>query len=122
LNTLLHVIPDITDPVIDELKGTFPAEIRNGKDTVEGPLQTMVSPFIRIDLLLKKLSVGIGLDIDQVGNIQYPSDTAKILSQFAHNILSALNRQRSPFSPIAIREKNPIQPVLLLFLHRQPVA
>jgi hypothetical protein len=88
LNTLLHVVPDITDPVIYEFKGTFPAEIRNGKDAVEGALQTKVSPFVRIDFLLKKLSVGIGLDIDQVGDIQYSPDTSKILSNFAHNILS----------------------------------
>ncbi len=88
LNALLHVVPDITDPVTYELERTFSTEIGNGEDAVEGAPQSIVTPFVRIDLLLKKLSVGIGLNIDQVGDIQYPPDTSKILSKFAHSILS----------------------------------
>ena len=59
-----------------------------GKTLLKAPCRPIVPPFVRIDLLLKKLSVGIGLDIDQVGDIQYPPDTSKILSKFAHSILS----------------------------------
>ncbi len=89
LDALLLIIPDRANPVTDELQGTFPAEIRNGKDAVKGALQTIVPSFVLIGPLLKKFLVGVGLDIDQVGNIQYSPDTAKIFSKFAHNFLSA---------------------------------
>ena len=95
LNALLLVVADIANLITDKLEGTFPTEIGNGEDAVEGAQQTIVPPLVRIDILLKKLSIGIGLNIDQVWNIQYLPDTTKILSKFAHNILSAFCRQRS---------------------------
>jgi len=107
LNTLLHVVPGSPDLVTNELKRTFPAEIGNGEDAVKSALETAVPPFVGIDILLKKLSIGIGLDIDQIGNIQYPSDTSKILSKFAHRILIALRYRQSPFSPTTIEKRTP---------------
>ncbi|EKD22007.1 MAG: hypothetical protein ACD_87C00215G0004 [uncultured bacterium] len=89
LDALLLIIPDGANPVADELQGTFSAEIRNRKDAVKGALQTIVRPFIRIDPFLKKFLIGVGLDIDQVRDIQYSPDTAKIFSKYAHNFLSA---------------------------------
>ncbi|MDP2976164.1 MAG: hypothetical protein Q8N45_08130, partial [Anaerolineales bacterium] len=103
----------IANLIADKLEGTFSTEIGNRENAVECAQQAIVPSLVRIDILLKKLSVGIGLNIDQVGNIEYLPDTAKILSKFAHNILSAFAGSNLKLSPIVIKEKNPLQPVSL---------
>ena len=45
LNTLLHIIPDITKLITDKLQRTLPAKIRNGKTLLKAPCKPRLPRF-----------------------------------------------------------------------------
>ena len=71
LQTLLDIIFDTPNGVTDKLQGGCTAEVADREDSFEDSLQSLVDPFVRINLLLQKPFVGLSLHFDEIWDFNY---------------------------------------------------
>jgi hypothetical protein len=79
--TLFNTMFYFTKPIRDEFQGSTSSEIFNGKNGLEHRLKTDVFSFLRKNADLKKSTVGFPLHPDQIRNINYFSNFAKVFSK-----------------------------------------
>jgi hypothetical protein len=80
LQALIHVVLGVPQAVFHELQGTGAAEIPDGKDAAEYPLQAVFRTRLLRHLLLQKAAIGLLLHLDEIGDVHNPFDLAKILA------------------------------------------
>ena len=86
-DALLDVVAALADLVAHEFEGALPAEVADGEDALEGPLQPEVPALIERRVLLQELLVGLQLDVDQVRDVDNLLDPTEILPEFTHHDL-----------------------------------
>ena len=95
-DALLDVVAALADLVADEFEGALPAEVADGEDALEGPLEPDAAALLGLRVLLEKLLVGLHLDVDQVRDVDNLLDPTEILPEFTHHVLCFLKKMYYP--------------------------